>query len=269
MKVITKLALSRITSKKTRSIVICAAILLTMVLFMTIVSISAHMVSSYSLMMRMASGTDYHGYLRSTTFTLTGEELCDALRQNDIVDVAVCSHVAQYAVQEDVLPTSSDFICAIECEENLQHFYTDLIEGEFPDSDTEILVNPLYFPNTKVGDTIGLAYMRYNDERAGTAYATFTVCGMIQSRTDTQMHIVMRYSDTLEEKYGFSDQYRNVYFKFQNSINLTGKYDALVNETLAVYKLPEQEVYGVLNQAYLQSSIREALDPASVFLSQR
>ena len=36
---IAKLALNRITSKKARSAVICAAILLTMVLFMTIVSI--------------------------------------------------------------------------------------------------------------------------------------------------------------------------------------------------------------------------------------
>ena len=58
----------------------------------------------------------------------------------------------------------------------------------------------------------------------------------------------------------------NVYFLFQSSINLTGKFDALVNETLAEYKLPEHEVYGVLNQAYLQSSIREALNPATIFL---
>ena len=69
---IAKLALNRITSKKARSAVICAAILLTMVLFMTIVSISVNMVSGCSLMMRMASGTDYHGYLRGATFTLTG-----------------------------------------------------------------------------------------------------------------------------------------------------------------------------------------------------
>ena len=40
MNVITKLAINRITSKKARSGVICAAIFLTMVLFMTVVSIS-------------------------------------------------------------------------------------------------------------------------------------------------------------------------------------------------------------------------------------
>ena len=267
MKIITKLALSRITSKKARSAVICAAILLTMVLFMTIVSISVNMVSGYSLMMRMASGTDYHGYLRGATFTLTGEELRDAARQSkDIAEAAVSSNVAQYAMSEEAIHTSSDFIRAIECEEDLQHFYTDLVEGEFPDNDTEILVNSLYFPDAKVGDTIGLYYISYSGERACTAYAEFTVSGIIKGRADVQMNVVMRYSDTLEEAYGFSDQYLNVYFSFQNSRNLTGKFDALVNETLAGYKLPEYEVYGVLNQAYLQSSISEVLNPATIFL---
>ena len=267
MKVIAKLALNRVTSKKARSAVICAAILLTMVLFMTIVSISVNMVSGYSLMMRMASGTDYHSYLRGAAFTLTGEELRDAARQsNDIAEAAVSSNVAQYAMSEDAIHTSDNFIRAIECEKDLQHFYTDLVEGEFPDDDTEILVNPLYFPDVKVGDAIGLYYISYTGERAGTAYSEFTVSGIIKGRTDAQMNVVMRYSYTLEETYGFSSQYMNVYFMFSNSMNLTGKFDALVNETLAGYKLPEHEVHGVLNQAYLQSSISEALNPATIFL---
>ena len=267
MKVLAKLALNRVTSKKARSAVICAAILLTMILFMTIVSISVNMVSGYSLMMRMASGTDYHGYLRGATFMLTGEELRDAVRQsNDIAEAAVSSNLAQYAMNEDAIQTSNDFIRAIECEDDLQHFYTDLVEGEFPDDDTEILVNPLYFPDVKVGDAIGLYYISYTGESACTSYSEFTVSGIIKGRTDAQLNAVMRYSDTLEETYGFSSQYMNVYFMFDNSMNLTGKFDALVNETLAEYKLPEHEVHGVLNQAYLQSSISEALNPATIFL---
>lgn len=267
MKVLAKLALNRVTSKKARSAVICAAILLTMVLFMTIVSISVNMVSGYSLMMRMASGTDYHGYLRGAAFTLTGEELRDAARKsNDIAEAAVSSNVAQYAMSEDAVHTSNDFIRAIECEGDLQHFYTDLVEGEFPDDDTEILVNQFYFPDAKVGDVIGLYYISYTGESACTSYSEFTVSGIIKGRTDAQLNAVMRYSDTLEETYGFSSQYMNVYFMFDNSMNLTGKFDELVNETLAGYKLPEHEVHGVLNQAYLQSSISEALNPATIFL---
>ena len=52
----------------------------------------------------------------------------------------------------------------------------------------------------------------------------------------------------------------------QNSMNITGKYDTLVNETLAEYQNPEHEVHGVLNQAYLGTSAREALNPTNLFL---
>ncbi len=267
MNVITKLAINRITSKKARSGVICAAIFLTMVLFMTVVSISVNLISGYSLMMRLASGTDYHGYLRGATFTLTGEELRDiAQESNDIAEAVISSNVAQYAMNEEAIHTSDSFIRAIEKEDDLQHFYTDLIEGTFPEKDTEILVNPLYFPDVNVGDTVGLYYIGYTGRTAGTAYAEFTITGLIKSRSDAQMNVVMRYSDTLEETYGFSGQYLNVYFKFQNSMNITGKYDTLVNETLAEYQNPEHEVHGVLNQAYLGTSAREALNPTNLFL---
>ena len=267
MNVITKLAINRITSKKARSGVICAAIFLTMVLFMTVVSISVNLISGYSLMMRLASGTDYHGYLRGATFTLTGEELRDiAQGSNDIAEAVISSNVAQYAMNEELIHTSDNFIRAIEKEDDLQHFYTDLIEGTFPEKDTEILVSPLYFPDVEVGDTVGLYYIGYTGRTAGTAYAEFTITGLIKSRSDAQMNVVMRYSDTLEETYGFSGQYLNVYFKFQNSMNITGKYDTLINETLAEYQNPEHEVHGVLNQAYLGTSAREALNPTNLFL---
>lgn len=267
MNVITKLTINRITSKKARSGVICAAIFLTMVLFMTVVSISVNLVSGYSLMMRLASGTDYHGYLRGATFTLTGEELRDAARKsNDIEEAVISSNVAQYALNEEAIHTSDNFIRVIEKEADLQHFYTDLIEGTFPENDNEILVNPLYFPDVKVGDTVGLYYIGYIGRTAGTAYGEFTVKGLIKSRSDAQMNVVMRYSDTLEETYGFSGQYLNIYIKFQNSMNITGKYDTLVNETLAEYQNPEYEVHGGLNQAYLGTSAREVLNPTNLFL---
>ena len=56
MNIITKLALNRITTKKARSGVICAAIFLTIVLFMTVVSLSSNLLTGYGLMMRLAVG---------------------------------------------------------------------------------------------------------------------------------------------------------------------------------------------------------------------
>ena len=47
MNTITKLALRRLKVRKTRSAVICVSILLMMLLFMTVVSVSVHLFSGY------------------------------------------------------------------------------------------------------------------------------------------------------------------------------------------------------------------------------
>ena len=73
MNVITKLALSRIRTRKARSFVICTAIFLTAVLFMTVVSISANIIDSYTQIMFLDWRTDYHSYLLTDAFTLTPE----------------------------------------------------------------------------------------------------------------------------------------------------------------------------------------------------
>ncbi len=267
MNAVTKLAVRRITAKKARSGVICAAILLTMVLFMTIVSISVNMISAYSLMLRMASGTDYHGYLRGTAFMLSGEELRDAVRQsNDVSEAVISSNVTQYALTEEGVTRSYDSIRAVEKAEDLQHFYTDVIEGRFPENDTEIMVNPLYFPDTRAGDIVGLYYIRYAGDTPGAAYEEFKVSGLMKSRSDAQLRVVMRYSETLSETYGFSYEGLNVYFRFRNGLNPTEKYDRLVGETLADCRQPEAKAFGGLNTAYLEASLHKALNPAGLFL---
>ncbi|MBQ7983729.1 MAG: ABC transporter permease [Clostridia bacterium] len=266
MNVITKLALARIRTKKTRSCVICAAIFLTMVLFMTVVCISSNLLTGYGLMMRLAAGTDYHGYLRASAFTVDAVTLRDEmLKSNDIAEAYISSNLTRYAFRESGVPQSRDTIRALESEAELPHFFSSIIEGTFPMCDSEILVNPLYFPDVKVGDSITLYYDQVLDGYSVTADAVFTVSGLIESTADVQLQVVMRYSDTLEEMYGFGANYA-VYFMFSNKMNLAGKYDSLVNETLGDYRQPDLERFGALNQAYLESPVKQSLTAANVFL---
>jgi predicted neutral ceramidase superfamily lipid hydrolase len=109
MNVITRLALSRIRTRKARSFVICTAIFLTAVLFMTVVSISANIIDSYTQIMFLDWGTDYHSYLLTDAFTLTPEELRDKIAESKYVKeaVLVCADndAALYArVGEDHIP---------------------------------------------------------------------------------------------------------------------------------------------------------------------
>ena len=125
MKTTAKLALIRITSKKARSCVICAAILLTMVLFMTVVSISSNLLTGFGLMLRLAAGTDYHGYLRSSAFTVDAETLRDKmLESNDISRAYISSNLTRYALKESRVPESLDSIRALESEAELPHFFS-------------------------------------------------------------------------------------------------------------------------------------------------
>ena len=266
MNVITKLAINRITSKKARSGVICAAIFLTMVLFMTVVSISSNLLTGYGLMMRLAAGTDYHGYLRSAAFTVDAETLRDEMRKsNDISKAFISSNLTRYARNAPGVPQSRDTIRAMESEEELERFFSHIIGGTFPANDAEILVNPLFFPDASVGDTITLYYEQVREGHSETASAEFRICGLFESIADAQIHAILRYSDTLEETYSFGAPYA-VYFMFDNTLNLTGKYDSLVNETLGAYKRSDLQKHGTLNGAYLETTLKQGLTLPNLFL---
>ena len=266
MNIITRLALNRIKTKKARSGVICAAIFLTVVLFMTVVSLSSNLLTGFGLMMRLAAGTDYHGYLRSAAFTVDAETLRDEIRKsNDIAEAYVSSNLTRYAMEENKVAASGNTLRALESEAELDHFYSTITEGSFPQSDHEILVNPLYFPDANVGDTITLYYEQAREGYSETACADFYVCGHMESIADTQIHAVLRYSNTLEDTYGFGAPYA-VYFMFGNTINLTGKYDRLVGETLEEYKRTDLNKHGSINGAYLESTLEQGLNAANIFL---
>ncbi len=266
MNIITKLALNRIKTKKARSGVICAAIFLTIVLFMTVVSISSNLITGYGLMMRLAVGTDYHGYLRSSAFTVDAETLRDEMRKsNDIAEAYVSSNLTRYAMEENKVPASRNTIRALESEKELDHFYSTITEGTFPQTEKELLVNPLYFPDARVGDTITLYYEQIKEGYGDTASAEFYICGLLESISDTQIQAVLRYSAALEEIYEFNAPY-SVYFMFDNTLNITGKYETLVNETLGAYKQPDLNRFGSLSGAYLETTLEQGMNFANVFL---
>lgn len=97
MNTLTRLALIDIASKKARSATVCAAIFLTLLLFVTVVGMSSNMLGSYSLTLRLASGTDYHGYLRAPAFATDSITLRDLAKSDpSISEAEISSLVAKY-----------------------------------------------------------------------------------------------------------------------------------------------------------------------------
>ena len=256
MNTITKLALRRLRARKTRSAVICVSILLMTILFMTVVSVSVNLFSGYSVMSRMASGTDYHGYIRADAFTVSAPELEKIVSESDdIGETAILWNASPYAESAGAVVRSYEFLRAVDTENALGHFYIDITEGGFPEDDSGILVDPLFFPDAAVGDRITLFYV---NDTGYTDSAEFTITGLINSRTDTKRSAVIRYSGTLADTYGFSPMHMTVYFSFQNDRGLSEKYDRLLNVTLNDYKRPDGDAFGNLNQAYFAAPSDES-----------
>jgi len=231
MRIITKLALSRIRTRKARSFVICAAIFLTAVLFMTVVSISANIIDSYTQIMFLDWGTDYHGYLLTDAFTLTPNELRDKVAESKYV-------------KEAVLVCADNGIYTVENEDILEHFFMEIESGAFPESAGEVLVNPEYYPDTGIGDTVTL-----EDGRQAA------VSGILKSRSGRPVKAVFGGIPAASEKTA-------VYMMMKNSLNLQGKYDSLID---ADYWDDIPEHLGAISPAYLQT-VGRAFNPANVFL---
>ena len=261
MNTLTRLALTDIATKKARSAVTCAAIFLTLLLFVTVTGISSNMLGSYKLMLRLASGTDYHGYLRASAFTIDSVTLRDLAKSDPSVSEAeISSNVASISLTDD--PYNLDgTLRTVESERSLERFFSRISSGRFPEKDRELLVGREYFPDAKPGDILALYYASPYDPLSKPIRAEFTVSGVIDSYGENPLCSVLAYSDTLGDTYSFGDSY-NVYLRFDNTLNLAGKYDSLTNELLAEYRLDGIDSCGGLNGAYLETP---PLNAATIF----
>lgn len=261
MNTLTRLALTDIATKKARSAVTCAAIFLTLLLFVTVTGISSNMLGSYKLMLRLASGTDYHGYLRASAFTIDSVTLRDLAKSDPSVSEAeISSNVASISLTDD--PRNLDgSLRVIESENSLERFFSRISSGRFPENDRELLVGREYFPDAKPGDILALYYASPYDPLSEPFRAEFTVSGVVDSYGENPLCAVLAYSDTLGDTYSFCDSY-NVYLRFDNTLNLAGKYDSLTNELLAEYRLDGIDSCGGLNGAFLEAL---PLNAATIF----
>ena len=261
MNTLPRLALTDIATKKARSAVTCAAIFLTLLLFVTVTGISSNMLGSYKLMLRLASGTDYHGYLRASAFTIDSVTLRDLAKSDPSVSEAeISSNVASISLTDD--PYNLDgTLRTVESERSLERFFSRISSGRFPENDSELLVGREYFPDAKPGDILALYYASPYDPLSEPIRAEFTVSGVVDSYGENPLCAVLAYSDTLGDTYSFGDSY-NVYLRFDNTLNLAGKYDSLANELLAEYRLDDIDSCGGLNGAYLETP---PLNAATIF----
>ena len=262
MGILAKLAFRGIKSKKANAAVTITAIFLTIILFMTVVSVAANLYTGYRKMALFASGTDFHGFLISNAFSCGAEELLDAVRDSEGVSESTLLFTSLASpVSSDGAAGPEEHIRAVLCEEDLRHFYVELKEGRFPESDDELLVDPRYFPDAELNGEFRLSKPGIPDESV-----TFRVSGFIDSRVGTGTRIFVRYSEGLQKLSIFdsSPSYLNVYVSFSDDREIEKKFEKLVNQTLGDYCTEGSERFYKLNASYLDEG--KSLNSADIFL---
>jgi len=267
MKMITKLAVRALTAHRIRSAVICTAVILTAVLFMTVFSITFDIYGSTQLSLMMAGGSDLHSSVSHRDINLSAEELLEKIESQPSVKEAYILAYNRWSLT--VNGTSSEGrICAVDSGRILSHLFIEITEGKFPETEHEIALNTLDFPNASIGDTVtavqgGFVVYRkdgsYQFTESGTIATedrekTYTVTALFESEADRGSQatgVVLYNSENIPE-----NEFCSVILCYTNMLNLIGKHNALV-EFLQPYTTAAGEVHASINNAYLSASESE------------
>ena len=169
MKDLLKDALRRIRDHRTRSIIVCAAVLLTAMLYSAVFGIASSSFSAYERTLALLSGNDYHGAISYASYTEPEDMILARLRRLSYVkEAAALTPVGMgtASVTEEGLLSSSLRIGGFSDEDMTAHFFLTMTEGQFPEQADEIMLSRRHFPDKAVGEEVTLWLMRKTDSGA-------------------------------------------------------------------------------------------------------
>lgn len=261
MKIVTKLAVSSILSHRVRSIIVCAAVILTSVLFITVMSVTFNIFGGLQLM--LAAGSDFHASVSASDLNLTPAGLLEEIESNKTVKEAYI-----FAAVGDITSENSNStgrVYSVSSEKALPHLFIKITEGQFPLYAGGIALNILDFPDTQIGQSIKIDARRMEIAKDGSGIYNehpliCTVSALFESEADrgAQPAAVILYDET--EPGGLAAAV--IYLNFYNSLNIAGKHNALTIE-LGQYVREGAELRSNVNNAYL-SARYSVLSPTNI-----
>ena len=259
--VIPGLALKRLSSHRLRTAVTAFAVVLTSVLYMTVLSIAWCIADSVQLSRQLATGSDFHAQLPHSGFALTPTELLRRVRSSPDVDEAnILSFSVNFSSEFDTDAKSAREILLADRESVMKHLFLKKTKGRFPSAPDEIMLCEETYPGLSVGDRIGFRFM--TGEAAGGRELELEVCGFFVSDADFDLNGVMRWDETLDgELFSGAD----IMISFHSSIDIEGQLDEL-EESLSQYLEPGGKASGTVNYAFLGADIRSFFTAGNIAL---
>lgn len=260
-----RLALLQIRSHKIRTSLIALAVVLTSVLYMTVISIAYCIMDSYQLSLMLATGSDFHALITDNGYSLTGGDLLHEIQSAPEVSEAYLMSMEYNATSDaEFLGDAGTPIVFTDSAKILPHLFIKVTDGGFPENNYEILLCETLYPSLSVGKTVTFTYRGYDpvSQEITTKETKYTVSGLFRCDADTPLPAVALYSEDTAKELALNT---DIMMTFHSSFGLQERLDILT-ERLSVYMLPDAEPYSLVNRAYVGADLSDFFQPDNIIL---
>lgn len=257
-----RLACLQVQSHRLRTIFAAVAVVLTSILYMTVISISYCILDSTQLSRMLAAGSDFHASVSDTGYAISAETLCREIQNAPEVSEAFLlgmhSAVSADSVDADSERQGMD-IAFTDSAKSLSHLFMTPTRGQFPQSRDEIMLYEEAFSAISVGDSVPFTYVCSNGKSMEKVY---TVSGFYDCDADRPILAVTLYDENSAQEIDIAAQ---VMIRFHSSFGIDRRLEA-VTERLAEWKFPGADVDSQINYAYAAADLGEFFRPGNVLL---
>ncbi len=256
-----RLARLQISSHRMRTTFVAVAVMLTAILYMTVISIAYCLMDSVQLSKMLASGSDFHSSIFDTGYSISGEALREEIQSAPEVSEAFMVSFEPVHWEEPAEANSVDQefgVLFVDREKVLPHFFMTLTEGRFPQGADEIMLCREAFPTHSIGDEV--RFFIKSVETAEPVERTYTVSGFYHSDADTPPPAVALYGENVAEELELS-----VMVQFHSSFGIEQRLET-VTERLSQWEVPGEERRTQINNAYVGADASMFLQPENVMM---
>ncbi len=256
-----RLARLQISSHRMRTTFVAVAVVLTAVLYMTVISIAYCLVDSIQLSKMLASGSDIHASIFDMGYSISGEALREEIqRAPEVSETFLMSfEPVRWVEPAEANDVEQDFgMVFVDREKILPHLFMTLTEGRFPQGADETLLCREVFPTLSIGDQV--RFFIKSVKVAEPMERTYTVSGFYHSDADVPPPAVALYGEHVAEELELS-----VIVQFHSSFGIDRRLDAVV-ERLSQWETPGEERRSQINYAFVAADLGNLLQPDIVLM---
>lgn len=258
-----RLARLQIRSHRLRTGFVAVAVVLTAVLYMTVISFAYCAVDSVQLSKMLAFTSDVHALIVDTGYSISGEALREEIQSAPEVSE---TFLAAYAPVHWEEPAEANSIrqgfgmAFVDREGILPHHFMTMTEGRFPQRLDDIMLCREAFPTLSIGDQVRFFIISAYTPEPMVRERTYTVSGFYHSDADSPPPAVALYGENVAEELELS-----VMMNFHSSFGIEQRLEA-VTERLSQWEVPGEEQRTQINGAYVGADLGNLLQPDIVLM---